>query len=36
MFSQACVCFVAATSYADELKMLAWDNEDAQLQCDHK
>ena len=25
-----------ATRDADERKMLAWDNEDAQLQCDHK
>ena len=27
---------VAATGNADKLKMLAWDNEDAHLQCDHK
>ena len=27
---------VAATRDADELKMLAWDHEDAQRQCDRK
>ena len=27
---------VLVTSDADELKMSAWDNEDAQMQCDSK